>query len=392
MSFQPFTEEHQLLAESLRAWVRKEIVPHVDQWEKDNHCPPEIFRKMGAQGYLGVSFPEAVGGSGMDLWASVVLMRELTYANAGGLSMSLYAHTFLPLPLILALGTEAQQQGWLKPALKGEKIAGLAITEPGAGSDVGGITTTAKDMGDHYEVSGSKMFITNGNIADFIVTVVRTGEGHKLSLLIIDTSTEGFSSEPIENKLGMHSSDTAQLFFDGCKVPKENLLGKENMGFYYLMNNIQEERLMAAVMGTYTAEWALEKAKKYSKEREAFGRPIGAFQTVRHKIARMAIKVEACRSITFRAVAEFLERGPRAVDIISMAKAYVSEETMDVINDAMQLHGGYGYIEDFGVARAWRDLRLMSIGAGTTEVMLEIISKMVVDDVKHEKILMDAHG
>ncbi|MCB9232745.1 MAG: acyl-CoA dehydrogenase family protein [Bacteroidia bacterium] len=390
MSQKQFTEEHNLLAQSLRAFVQKEIVPNVEKWEKANHCPPEIFKMMGEQGFLGVSFPESVGGSGMDMWASVVLMRELTYANIGGLAMSLYAHTFLPLPLINSLGTEYQKQNYLAPALRADKIAALAITEPGAGSDVGGVTTKAEDMGDHYLVNGAKTFITNGTLADFVVTVCRTGEGHNLSLLIIDTASEGFHAEVLHDKLGMHSSDTAALFFENVKVPKENLIGKANMGFYYLMNNIQEERLIAAVMGTYAAEWALEKAKGYIQEREAFGRAIGKFQVVRHKIARMAINLEAMRSITFRAVSEFIETGPKAVAIISMAKAYVSEECLKVINEALQLHGGWGFMEEYGLARAYRDLRLMSIGAGTTEVMLEILSKMVIDDKQHERILMDA--
>ncbi len=385
MSSNPFTEDHNLLRESFRQFVETEITPNIDHWEANKICEKEIFTKMGAQGFFGVSFPEAYGGSGLDIWSAVVIAEELAKSNCGGLAMSLYAHTYLPLPVLLALGTEEQKQQYLTPALKGEKIAALGITEPGAGSDVGGIKTTAEDKGDHYLVNGSKMFITNGTMADFIVLVVRTGEGHKLSLLIFDTKIEGFSAVPVHNKLGMHTSDTGQLFFENCKVPKSALLGEKDFGFYYIMSNFQEERLIASITGTATAEHAMEVAKQYMKEREAFGRPIGKFQVLRHKLAKMAITTEACRSIAYRAVAEFIEHGPGAYKIVSMAKAFVCEEAFNVVNEALQIHGGWGYMEDYGVARSLRDVRLMTVGAGTTEVMHEIISKIVIDEVSHTK-------
>jgi citronellyl-CoA dehydrogenase len=219
---------------------------------------------------------------------------------------------------------------------------------------------------------------------------VRTGEGHTLSLLIFDTDTPGFSAVPIHNKLGMHSSDTGQLFFENCKVPKSALLGEKDFGFYYIMSNFQEERLIASITGTAAAEAALEKAKKYAKEREAFGRPIAKFQVIRHKIAKMAISVEACRSLSYRAVAEYIEKGPGAYKIVSIAKAFVCEEAFNVINEALQIHGGWGYMEDFGIARSFRDIRLMTVGAGTTEIMHEIISKIEMDEVRHDKQLLKA--
>ena len=391
-STNPFTEDHQLLRQSFRQFVETEIAPNVKYWEENKICDREVFRKMGEQGFFGVSFPVEYGGSGLDMWAAVVISEELTQANVGGLSMSLYAHTYLPLPVINALGTEEQKQKYLVPALKGEKIAALGITEPGAGSDVGGIKTTAEDKGDHFVVNGSKMFITNGTMADFIVLAVRTGEGHNLSLLLFDTKTEGFSATAVHNKLGMHSSDTGQLFFENCKVPKSALLGELNFGFYYIMSNFQEERLIAAVTGTASAEAALEKAKKYMKEREAFGRPIAKFQVLRHKIAGMAIKTEACRSLAYRAVAEYIEKGAEAYYIISIAKAYVCEEAFNIINEALQIHGGWGYMEDYGIARSFRDIRLMTVGAGTTEIMYEIISKIEMDEVRHKNILIGARG
>lgn len=385
MNWSPFTEEHEILRESVRKFIEIEILPHADEWEKTKTCPRHIFEKMGEMGFLGVSFPEKYGGSGLDLWAACAVSAELAYSNLGGLVMSLYAHTYLPLPLINALGTHEQKEKYLLPALQGKKIAALGLTEPNVGSDLANITTKIEDKGDHYILNGAKMWITNGTMADLIVLLVRSGESYNLSLVIFDTNTPGFQKIRVENKLGMHSSDTGQLFFENCKVPKENLLGELHMGFYYVMNNIQEERLIAAVMGTYGAEWALEKAKHYAREREAFGKSINKFQVIRHKIAEMAIQIETCRSITFRAVAEFIERGPEAIAIVTMAKAYVSETSQKVIDAALQIHGGWGYNEDYGVARAWRDNRLMTIGAGTTQIMHEIISKLVVDEVSHRK-------
>ena len=390
MSTNPFTEEHEMLRHSFRQFVETEIKPNVKYWEENKICEAEIFKKMGAQGFFGVSFPVEYGGSGLDMWAAVAISEELTQANIGGLAMSLYAHTYLPLPVIAALGTEEQKLKYLVPALKGEKIAALGITEPGAGSDVGGIKTPAEDKGDHFLVNGAKMFITNGTMADFIVLAVRTGADHALSLLIFDTDTPGFSGVPIHNKLGMHTSDTGQLFFENCKVPKSALLGEKDMGFYYIMSNFQEERLIAAITGTASAEAALEKAKKYAKEREAFGRPIAKFQVLRHKIAKMAILVEACKSLSYRAVAEYIEKGPAAYKIISIAKAFVCEESFNVINEALQVHGGWGYMEDYGIARSFRDIRLMTVGAGTTEIMHEIISKIEMDEVRHDRQLLKA--
>lgn len=383
MTTNPFTEEHELLRQSVRKFIEKEITPNIEEWEKNNICSKDVFKKMGEHGFFGVTFPEKYGGSGMDFWSAVVVIEELSSANIGGLAMSLYAHTYLPLPLINAIGTEEQKNNYLAPALKGEKIAALGITEPGAGSDVAGITTTAKDMGDHYLVNGSKMFITNGTMADFVVLVVRTSED-LLSLLIFDTDIEGFSAISIHNKLGMHTSDTAQLFFENCKVPKSALIGEEGQGFYYIMNNFQEERLLASVTATFIADWALKKAKQYTMERKAFGRLIGQFQVIRHKLAQMAITVEACRSISYRAVAEFIEKGSNAVEIVTMAKAFTSEECIKVIDDALQLHGGVGYMEDYGIARAWRDARLLTVGAGTTQIMHEILGKLILDDVNYK--------
>ena len=274
----------------------------------------------------------------------------------------------------------------MTPALSGEKIAGLAITEPGGGSDVAAIKTTAEDKGDYYLVNGSKTFITNGTIADFIVLVTRTSES-ALSLLVFDTATEGFSANPIKDKLGMHTSDTGELFFENCKVPKSALLGEEGKGFYYIMNNFQEERLIAAIMMSAVSEWAYNKALEYAKERDAFGRPIAKFQAIRHKLAQMAIKVKASKTFAYQAVSEFIAYGSKAIGTISMAKTFCTEESLTIINEAIQIHGGWGYMEEYGVARAWRDARLGTVGAGTTEIMYEIISKLIIDDVQHKNLV-----
>jgi alkylation response protein AidB-like acyl-CoA dehydrogenase len=386
----PYTEEHELLRQSLRKYIDREIIPHVDEWEKTKACPRHIFEQMGEQGFIGVTFPESVGGSGMDFWAAMVVSQEFARANIGGLAMSLYAHTYLPLPLINTFGTEEQKEKYLRPALAGKKVAALGITEPGAGSDVGGIQTTVTDAGDHYVLNGSKMYITNGSMADFIVLVVRMGEGYNMGLLIFETDTQGFSANRMDYKLGMHSSDTGHLFFDGCKVPKENLLGMPGMGFYYIMNNLQEERLLGAATAVYAAEYALDRAMQYARERHVFGRPVGKFQVNRHRFARMATQVQAGKSLVYDAVREFLEKGSEAVKIISMAKAFACEMANEVADNALQVYGGAGYMEEYGIARTWRDLRLLTIGAGTTEVMYEIISKLVYDDVKHEKQFINA--
>ncbi len=383
-----FTAEHELLAQSVREFIQREIAPFADEWEKNNHCPKEIFQKWGAMGFIGATFPEEYGGSGMDLWAAATIARELAFANVGGLQMSLFAHTYLPLPMLKAVGTEEQKQRYLVPAIKGELIGALGVTEPSAGSDVGGIRTTAKDMGDHYVINGSKTYITNGNIADFILLAAREGEGYDMTLFLFDTNTAGFSTNPIVNKLGMHTSDTAELYFDNCIVPKSAVIGEPHMGFYYIMNNFQEERLVGALGGVYAAEFTYRKALKYAMEREAFGRSIGKFQVIRHKLAKMATKLEACKALSYQAMDDFLEKGPAAVEIISMAKAFVGEEIQEIIYDAIQIHGGAGFIEDYGVARVYRDMRLFSIGGGTTEIMYEIISKIIMEEAKLDKQLM----
>ncbi len=382
--------DNELLGQSLREFIAAEITPNIEQWEKKHECPRHIFERMGAMGFLGVTFAEEYGGSAMDFWAAVVVARELAYANCGGLQLSLFAHTYLPLPMIAAVGTEQQKQDYLIPALQGKKIGCLAITEPNGGSDVGNIRTTATENGDHYVINGSKTYITNGNLADFVLLVCRTGEGYDMTLFLFDTKTAGFSSQKIDNKLGMHTSDTAELFFDNCIVPKSAVIGAPHKGFYYVMNNFQEERLLGAITGSFVAEAAYKKALQYANERVAFGKPLTQLQVIRHKLASMATRVEACKSFSFRAAEDFIANGAKAVGMISMAKAFVAEEIQTILYDAIQIHGGNGFVEDYGVARMWRDMRLYTIGGGTTEIMYEIIAKLEIDQIQHQNATMKA--
>lgn len=385
-----FTEEHDMLAQSVREFIAKEIAPNLDEWERNGECPKHIFKLWGEMGFTGATFPEAYGGGGMNLWGAAAIAREVAYSNASGLQMSLFAHTYLPLPVINAIGTEDQKQRYLVPALSGAKIGALGVTEPSGGSDVATLRSNLKDMGDHYLLNGSKTYITNGTIADFVVVLAREGEDYDMTLLIVDTDTPGFSSSPIKNKLGMHTSDTAELFFDNVKVPKANVIGEPHFGFYYQMNNFQEERLIGAVTGVYAAEWAYNKALAYTQERIAFGRPIAKHQVVRHKLAQMKTRLEACRALCYQAIDDFLEKGSGAIEIISMAKAFVGEEIQKIIYDALQLHGGNGFIEDYGLARMSRDMRLFTIGGGTTEIMYEILSKIILEEAKHSKQFIKA--
>lgn len=387
-----FKEEHELIAQSMREFIAQEITPYIEEWEKNHECPRHIFERMGEMGFLGVTYPEAYGGSGMDFWAAIAISRELAYANCSGLQMSLFAHTYLPLPMIAAVGTEEQKQRYLVPSLQGKKIGALGITEPSGGSDVGGIKTTATEDGDYYIINGSKTYITNGTIADYVLLACRTGEGYDMTLFLFDTDTAGFSTNKIDNKLGMHTSDTAELFFDNCKVPKSAVIGEAHKGFYYIMNNFQEERLIGAVTGAFVAEAAYMKAVQYAHERVTFGRPLSKLQVIRHKLADMKMRVEACKSFSFRAIEEFIDEGAGAVSIISMAKAFVGEEIQKILYDAIQIHGGNGFVEDYGVARMWRDMRLFTIGGGTTEIMYEIIAKIEIDSVQHKNTSMKARA
>ncbi|SEH12046.1 acyl-CoA dehydrogenase family protein [Thermoleophilum album] len=371
-----FNDEHEQLRESIRRFVETELRPHAEEWEEQTF-PNWVFKRMGELGFLGLSYPEEYGGQGGDYFCNIVLAEEMAGCDCGGLAMGVAVHTDMATPPIFAFGTEDQKQRYLVPAIKGEKIACLGITEPDAGSDVAGIKTRAVRQGDEWVINGSKTYITNGHRADFIVLVTKTDPdaGYDgFSLFLVDMDSPGVIREKKLEKLGMHASDTALLAFQDVRVPHENLLGEEGKGFYHIMWELQGERLIGAAGAVAGAQRLFDKTLQYAKERTAFGRPIGKFQAIRHKFAEMATKIEAARQMVYSTAWRFAN-GEYPVREISMAKLYASRIACEVADECLQIHGGAGYMKEYGIERAWRDLRLNRIGAGTDEIMLEVIGK-----------------
>jgi acyl-CoA dehydrogenase len=375
----PFTEEHESLRESLRSFIEREIHPHVHEWEAAQEFPRELFTRMGELGFLGLKYPEEYGGQGGDYVHDAVFSEEMARCGSGGVAAGIGGHVGIATPPIFKFGTEDQKQRWLVPAIKGERIAALAITEPGAGSDVASIKTFARRDGDEYVVNGSKTFITNGVRGDIFVTAVKTTEsgGHQgISFLMLEREMPGFEVSRKLEKLGWHASDTGELSFSDVRVPVENLLGEENKGFYLIMANFQWERLLMALGAVGGAQATFERTLAYAKEREAFGRPIGSFQAIRHKLAEMATKIEAGRDLTYHALRLFVS-GQDALKEVSIAKLFCCDTAVEVADEAVQIHGGYGYMREYDVERALRDARLGPIGGGSSEIMKEIIGKQL---------------
>lgn len=370
-----FTESHEILRDSVKQFVKREIAPHVDQWEKDGIIPRELFKKAGDAGFFGIGFPEQYGGTDCDIFHEVVFAEEINRCGSGGLVASL-GSIGIGLPPIVNLGTEAQKQKYVPPVLAGDKIAVLAITEPCGGSDVANIQTKAVKKGDTYIVNGSKTFITSGTRADTITALVRTGGpgAGGLSLLIIEKDFPGFSVSNKIEKMGWHASDTAELAFDDCEVPAANLLGAEGSGFIGAMLNFRKERLYLAIAAQITAELALNESIKYARDRVAFGKPISKFQVTRHKIAEMATLTEAAKAFNYHAAA-LIGSGVDCYKEVCMAKNFATDAAHRVVNDAVQIHGGYGYCREYLVERLYRDERILSIGGGTHEIMNEVIAK-----------------
>lgn len=374
-----FREEHHIFREQLRRWIEANLTPHAHEWERAGIFPREVFEEMGKMGFLGVRYPEAIGGSGGDIWHTMVFAEELPRSQMAGLTMSVLVQTDMATPIIAEIGTQEQQEEFLRPALEGKKIAALGVSEPGAGSDVAGIRTTARKDGDDYIINGSKIYITNGTRADFITLAVRTDPDNKwggVSLFLFPTDTPGFQVSRKLEKLGNHSSDTAELFFEDCRVPSRYLLGEEGHGFYYIMQNFQGERLVAAATGTAGAQLTLYETIEYCKNRQAFGRPISTFQVNRHAFAEMEMELEACRRLTYHA-ADLFGRGLPSQREITMAKLLVAQKAMQVVDRCLLMYGGMGYMEEMHIARAWRDTRLLAIGGGTNEIMKEILVKLM---------------
>ncbi len=373
-----FNKSHDLFRKSAKDFVKKEIKPFIDEWEEAGTFPRELYKKAGEVGLLGVGYPEEYGGTPGDIFFQIANFEEMARTGSLGLAAALGVLN-IGIPPILKLGTKEQKKKFIPKVLSGERIAGLGITEPSGGSDVANLKTTAVKKGDYYIVNGSKTFITAGNRADQITCAVRTGgEGpHGISLLVIESATPGFSAPTQLKKMGWWPSDTAEIFFDNCKVPVANLLGEENKGFYGIMQNFQFERLQIAVMANTTAEMAYEEALKYSKERKAFGKTLAGFQVNRHKLVDMATLIEVSKEFTYRIAAK-IDAGVDQVKEISMAKNFACDVSDKVTNHAVQIFGGYGYMRGFLVERLYRDNRILSLGGGTTEIMKEIISKYIL--------------
>lgn len=381
MRVTPFTEEHQQLRTSIRRWVDDELVPNVPAWEEAGMFPDEVFHRAGELGFLGLSVPVEDGGQGADYWATVVFLEEIARAS-GSIGMALSVQTDMATPPIRQFGTPEQKARYLQPALRGEKIAAVGISEPDAGSDVAAIRTRAERDGDGWVLNGSKTYITNGVRADFVTMVVRTAPSSQdnpwggISLFLVDTDLDGFEVSRKLDKVGMRASDTALLFLDDVHVGEDALLGVEGEGFKQIMWELQGERLAAACLAIGGARAGLERTLAYAREREAFGRPIATFQALKHRLVDMATDIEQVRWLVYDCCDKW-NRGEYATTDIAMVKLAAAQMAFRVADEALQVHGGYGYSEEFPVERAWRDARLGRIGGGTDEVQREIVSRLM---------------
>jgi len=373
-----FDPSHQMVRDSVRRFVEREVLPDIDAWEEAESFPRELYLKAGAAGILGIGYPEVLGGSHEgDVFAKVAASEELMRCGSGGLVAGL-GSLDIGLPPIVKWARPEVRDRVVPQVLSGEKISALAITEPGGGSDVANLQTRAVRDGEFYRVSGSKTFITSGVRADFYTVAVRTGAPGfgGISLLLIEKGTPGFTVGRQLKKMGWWASDTAELFFDDCRVPVGNLVGAENMGFACIMGNFQSERLALALMANMTSQLALEEALKWAREREAFGKPIGKFQVIKHRLAEMATALEVSREFTYRQAAK-MAAGQSVIKEISMAKDVATDTSDRITTEAVQILGGLGYMRESLVERLYRDNRILSIGGGTREVMNEIISKQM---------------
>ncbi len=371
-----FTEEHHMFRDTVRQFVQKEIAPFTEEWDEAGIFPKELFKKAADLGLFGIRLNPKYGGSGLDWWATAAYLEGFSWCNNGGAAMAMFVQSDITLPVLDELGTAAQKEEFLRPAIAGDRIAALGISEPGGGSDVGALKTRARIDGDDLVISGQKLWITNGTRADFMILAVRTGEDRYkgVSMVLFPTDVKGFAVGKKLKKVGMLASDTAELFFDNCRIPKRYVLGEMGKGFYYTMHNFQGERLASAISNVALMERAVEMAVAYGKEREAFGKPIGEFQVWKHRFAEHVTSIEAGKWLSYRAL-DLINRGERAVREITMAKLFTSDLSQRVTYDCMQIFGGFGYTTEYPISRMWRDSRLHTIGAGASEIMKEIIAK-----------------
>ena len=369
-----FTEEHELFRETIKRFCRGEIARHATEWEDAHSYPRELFKKTADLGLFGIRVGPEWGGAGMDWWASAAAYDALRYTDFPSLNIGLMVQADLTIPLIEKLGRVDQKREFLQPAVLGDRIAALGISEPECGSDVAAMRASAREVGDELVISGQKLWITNGAVADFIVLAVRTGRSrHRgISVILFPTDVKGFTVGGRIKKVGHVASDTAHLFFDECRIPKRYLLGRKNHGFYYLMEHLQGERLATSLLVLSFMDRSLELAIEYGRERTAFGRPILENQVWRHRIAELRTSVEAARWLVYRAT-DLVNRGIPAVKEVTMAKLFTSDLAQRVAYDCMQIFGGFGYTTEYPIGRIWRDLRLYTIGAGTSEIMKEIL-------------------
>ena len=380
-----FTEEHQLFRTSLQDFLQKEVVPHIEKWEKAGEIDRFIWKKFGDMGFFGIKYPEAYGGLDLDLFYTVILLEELQKINSGGFAAAIWAHAYLAMTHLNAEGDEAIKQKYLVPSIAGEKVGCLCISEPFGGSDVAGMRTTAVKKGDSYIINGSKTFITNGVYSDYLVVAAKTNPelGNKgISIFVIDRETAGVSATKLD-KLGWKASDTGEIAFDNVEIPASQLMGKENSGFAYIMQHFASERLIMGINAHARAEFALEYALKYMSERQAFGRTIDKFQALRHSIADLYTDMEICKTFNY-AIAYRLDKGEYVVKEATMSKLRSTKMADEVIYQCLQFLGGYGYMEDYPMARLMRDSRLGTIGGGTSEILREILAKIIIDKKEYK--------
>ena len=375
-----FTEEHQLFRASFRDFLQKEVVPHIEKWEKTGTIERFIWKKFGEMGFFGLNYPEAYGGMQLDLFYTVIFLEELQKIKSSGFAAAMWAHAYLAMTHLNAEGDERIKQEYLAASIAGDKIGALCISEPFGGSDVAGMRTTATKSGDKYIINGSKTFITNGVYADYYVVAAKTKPelGNKgISIFLLDASTPGISATKLD-KLGWRASDTAEIAFDNVEIPTENLMGEANNGFPYIMQHFAFERLIMAINARARGEYAIEYTIEYMEQREAFGKKISQFQALRHTLVDHATEVEHCKIFNYAAISR-LDKGEYVVKEATMAKLKSTKVADDAIYSCLQMLGGYGYMEEYPLARLFRDSRLGPIGGGTSEIMREILSKMIID-------------
>lgn len=380
-----FSEEHDLFRAGLRDFLKQEVIPHVDEWEKTGQIDKSIWKKMGDMGFLGMVYPEEFGGLGLDHMYTVILCEELQKVNSGGFAAAIWAHTYLAMTHLNSEASDEIKSIYLSDSISGDKVGCLCITEPYGGSDVAALRTTAIKEGEHYIINGSKTFITNGVYSDYLIVVAKTApkkDSRAMGIFLVDRSAEGVSASKLD-KLGWRASDTGEIAFDNVKIPASHLMGDPANGFYYVMQHFALERLIMGVNGHARAEYALEYTLEYMNERQTFGKKINQYQALRHRIAEMATQVEILKTFNYH-TAQRLSNGEYVVKEATMSKLQSTKAADEIIYECLQMLGGYGYMEEYPLARMWRDSRLGPIGGGTSEILKEIIAKIIIDKKEYK--------